>query len=351
MRLGGCSTSLSCPLGSPLAPHRAHRPPRFTLRSRLHGQALTPQYMVMFSLPPSHPQPSPLSPTHTNPPIVLIHPPHLQALEIFESMERLRAPLRRDAITYSATISALAKGKQWHAALQVFDHMQAGDGWGREEGSSVAELRAATAPQPSFRARLAPPDGFLMLRQPPLLVILPLRPFNLPSLPLQAHGIEADVVTCCSLINALERGGQWQLAEKLFLQMCTAQVGGQREGREAVFIEPPASRAATPRAPGFAGGRGARWQVTTRVPRPTCRLTLAVIPPARLSRQDGDMIEEAVGGPGLPHLLAGAPGDSKLLRSQTSPSSVLEMLQSPPRGTLVRGRVRRWLRVHARRPA
>ena len=71
--------------------------------------------------------------------------------------------LRRDAITYSATISALAKGKQWHAALQVFDHMQ-------------------------------------------------------------AHGVEADVVTCCSLINALERGGQWQLAEKLFLEMCTVQV-------------------------------------------------------------------------------------------------------------------------------
>ena len=41
---------------------------------------------------------------------------------------------------------------------------------------------------------------------------------------LQAHRVEADVVTCCSLINALERGGQWQLAEKLFLQMCTLQV-------------------------------------------------------------------------------------------------------------------------------
>jgi pentatricopeptide repeat protein len=40
----------------------------------------------------------------------------------------------------------------------------------------------------------------------------------------QAHRIEADVVTCCSLINALERGGQWLLAEKLFLQMCTTQV-------------------------------------------------------------------------------------------------------------------------------
>ena len=30
---------------------------------------------------------------------------------------------------------------------------------------------------------------------------------------MQARGVEADVVTCCSLISALERGGQWQLAE------------------------------------------------------------------------------------------------------------------------------------------
>jgi len=67
--------------------------------------------------------------------------------------------LDRDAITYSATISSLAKGKQWGTALQVFEHMQ-------------------------------------------------------------AHNIEADVVTCCSLINALEKGGQWELAEQVFLQMC-----------------------------------------------------------------------------------------------------------------------------------
>lgn len=39
---------------------------------------------------------------------------------------------------------------------------------------------------------------------------------------MQARGILADVVTCCSLINALERGGQWQLAEQLFVQMCAA---------------------------------------------------------------------------------------------------------------------------------
>ncbi|KAL4458358.1 hypothetical protein ABPG75_013223 [Micractinium tetrahymenae] len=88
---------------------------------------------------------------------------------------------------------------------------------------------------------------------------------------MQAHGVEADVVTCCSLINALERGGQWQLAEKLFLQMCTVQEG-----------EVPAAE-----------------------------------------------------GP-LPALLAGAaasPASAKMLRSQTSPSSVLDALQSPPRGS------------------
>ncbi|KAL4429625.1 hypothetical protein ABPG77_008674 [Micractinium sp. CCAP 211/92] len=84
---------------------------------------------------------------------------------------------------------------------------------------------------------------------------------------MQAHGVEADVVTCCSLINALERGGQWQLAEKLFLQMCTVQ-------GEATLTEEP-----------------------------------------------------------LPAVLAGAaasPASVKMLRSQTSPSSVLDTLQSPP---------------------
>ena len=45
---------------------------------------------------------------------------------------------------------------------------------------------------------------------------------------MQARGIQADVVTCCSLINALERGGQWQLAEQLFVQMCAA--SWQRQG-------------------------------------------------------------------------------------------------------------------------
>lgn len=40
-----------------------------------------------------------------------------RALEIFGSMDA--AGLPRDAITYSSTISALAKGKQWSLALQA----------------------------------------------------------------------------------------------------------------------------------------------------------------------------------------------------------------------------------------
>ena len=37
-----------------------------------------------------------------------------------------------------------------------------------------------------------------------------------------AWGVQADVVTCCSLITALERGGQWSASEQLFCQMCRA---------------------------------------------------------------------------------------------------------------------------------
>lgn len=44
---------------------------------------------------------------------------------------------------------------------------------------------------------------------------------------MQRCGVDADVVTCCSLISALERGGQWHLAQQLFLDMCrTAAAAG-----------------------------------------------------------------------------------------------------------------------------
>lgn len=62
--------------------------------------------------------------------------------------------LQRDAITYSAVISALSKGRQWSLSIDVFNHMC-------------------------------------------------------------ANGIECDAVTCCSLITALDKGGQWQLAEQV----------------------------------------------------------------------------------------------------------------------------------------
>lgn len=47
---------------------------------------------------------------------------------------------------------------------------------------------------------------------------------------MQDCGVEADVVTCCSLISALERGGQWHLAQQLFLDMCrTGAAAGSRQ--------------------------------------------------------------------------------------------------------------------------
>ena len=39
---------------------------------------------------------------------------------------------------------------------------------------------------------------------------------------MQKEGVRPDVVTCCSLISALESGGQWMYAEQLFEQMCHA---------------------------------------------------------------------------------------------------------------------------------
>jgi pentatricopeptide repeat protein len=37
--------------------------------------------------------------------------------------------LCRDAITYSAVISALAKGRQWGASIELFHHMTASEEW------------------------------------------------------------------------------------------------------------------------------------------------------------------------------------------------------------------------------
>lgn len=44
-------------------------------------------------------------------------------------------------------------------------------------------------------------------------------------------GVECDAVTCCSLITALDKGGQWQLAE----QVCRPEIcrAGRTQGATA----------------------------------------------------------------------------------------------------------------------
>ena len=76
-----------------------------------------------------------------------------------------RQDMPRDAITYSATISALAKGKQWHAALQVFEHMQVGarGRWLAAAGAGQT-LSAVIQPDSSIRCRHA---GVRTPRSPP----------------------------------------------------------------------------------------------------------------------------------------------------------------------------------------
>lgn len=32
------------------------------------------------------------------------------------------------------------------------------------------------------------------------------------------NDVEVDAVTCCSLITALDKGGQWELAEKVWMR-------------------------------------------------------------------------------------------------------------------------------------
>ncbi len=39
---------------------------------------------------------------------------------------------------------------------------------------------------------------------------------------MELDGVEPDMVTCCSLLKALERGGEWALAEQLFCQVPSA---------------------------------------------------------------------------------------------------------------------------------
>ena len=134
----------------------------------------------------------------------------------------------------------------------------------------------------------------------------------------------------CSLINALERGGQWQLAEKLFLSMCTVQVfwGGDEGVRvfSTGLADGPVTasglRAAGRSTPGCAPQRAC----------PICKPSPAQPNPAQPC--PSACPQEEVKGTSSPQSLlvaaAHSPSGGKLLRAQTSPSSVLDVLQSPP---------------------
>ncbi len=54
----------------------------------------------------------------------------------------------------------------------------------------------------------------------------------------------------CSLISALERGGEWRLAEQLFCQMCAAAAAGG-EGRALLLLQHIRSAAHTPMSQGW----------------------------------------------------------------------------------------------------
>lgn len=97
---------------------------------------------------PSHHSPCPAAPL-PDPAFHLIHPCPLPLCSAMPFKG-----LVRDAITYSTLISALAKGRQWGRAIEVFNHMV-------------------------------------------------------------GAGVEPDAVTCCALLTALDKGGQWGLAEQV----------------------------------------------------------------------------------------------------------------------------------------
>ena len=48
---------------------------------------------------------------------------------------------------------------------------------------------------------------------------------------MELDGVEPDMVTCCSLLKALERGGEWALAEQLFCQVRDALAAGKHSQR------------------------------------------------------------------------------------------------------------------------
>jgi pentatricopeptide repeat protein len=73
--------------------------------------------------------------------------------------------LPRDAITYSAAISALAKGRQWTLAIDAFDHMAQAGGWLAFGGCCLAAGRPA--PLATSRRLSPPPPVHLTIHPAP----------------------------------------------------------------------------------------------------------------------------------------------------------------------------------------
>lgn len=130
--------------------------------------------------------------------------------------------MERDAITYSALISALSKGRQWGLAIDVFNHMVRL--FWRLPAFICAMLGSPQLYWPSSWLSWPEPGQ----AHPVLLLTNPNGPGSLTDacdpavcphaakLAAQvAEGVECDAVTCCSLITALDKGGQWQLAEQV----------------------------------------------------------------------------------------------------------------------------------------
>lgn len=127
-----------------------------------------------------------------------------------EELYRSSATAKPDRITYGSLLAALERGGQWERALGVFEEMQArgiqvrvvlgGGSAAQTYSSSTACCWAATDCRPCAMAR------------DPLLALMP------STRPLPPH-LQPNGYIFTSLINACEKGGQWEEAVRLFKLM------------------------------------------------------------------------------------------------------------------------------------
>jgi len=210
-------------------------------------------------------------------------------MKIFQSMPEMG--LSADVITCSSVISALAKGKQHKLALEVTAVPFSDPGTvachirKRDAGRKSHELRTVAFPPPfgcqpipvhsdSLQVCCPTPAASMISSPPPGPY-----PCTNPTVPhvytskqliprglccamqvfeqMQENGIQPDVVTCCSLISALENGGQWLTALQLFIQMCSGERSDgtpcplQATGARLKQVDAPSEPHKTPPPPPF----------------------------------------------------------------------------------------------------